>query len=198
MSRGEREWRVEDDALVTCGPTGRVRRYPWKDIVGVRLYCEPARARPWRYVFELQPRHEKRIEIDNAHFISAGQFEDRSEAYTPFVEAALRKVAAGNPKARALIGETPRRYFFLMLAVLLGFGVIAFALIAAPTPLDALPFALAAKLGIILLMLPVFWVWVLRKMPRGLPLDQLPPHVLPGPCAEAAAAPAEAAPSALP
>ncbi len=50
MSRGEREWRVEDDALVSRGVSGHERRYPWRDIVSVRLFHEPSRFRPWRYV----------------------------------------------------------------------------------------------------------------------------------------------------
>ena len=182
VSRGEREWRVEDDALVTRSPRGGVRRFPWKDFVSVRLYCEPARGRPWRYVFELQPKDAGRIEIDNAHFLGPARFEDRSESYAPFVRAALGKIAVANPKARALMGETPKRYFFLLLTALVAFGAIAFGLIAVRTPLDALPYALPAKLGIILLMLPVFWGWVIRSMPRGVPLDAVPDRVLPPGC----------------
>lgn len=196
MSRGEREWRIEDDALVTCSPRGGLRRFPWRDFVSVRLYGEPARGRPWRYVFELQPRHAGRIEIDNAHFLGPARFEDRSGAYTPFVRAALRKIAAANPKARALMGETPKRYFFLLLSALIGFGALAFALIAVRTPLDTLPYALGVKFGVILLMLPVFWGWVIRSMPRGVPLDQVPDRVLP-PGAGAGEG-GQVAPSALP
>jgi len=198
-SRGEREWRAEDEALVSRGPTGRIRRYPWKDFVSVRLYCEPAQGRPWRYVFELQPRHSGRIEIDNAHFLSRGRYEDRSAAYTPFVQDALRRIAAANPKARALMGETPKRYFFLLLTALLGIGALAFALIAVPTPLDGLAYAAPIKLGIVLATLPLFWGWVLRSMPRGVPLDQVPERVLPPvvPAPEGVCRP-ERAPSALP
>jgi hypothetical protein len=96
------------------------------------------------------------------------------------------------------MGETPRRYYFLLLGTLVGFGVLAFALIALRTPLDALPNALAIKLGLILLMLPVFWVWVIRVMPRGVALDDIPERVLPpGACGEPARG-AESAPTALP
>jgi hypothetical protein len=181
LSRSERLWRVDADALVSRGSSGRERRYPWKDFVSVRLYCDPAKGRPWRYVFELQPLHHERIRLDNAHFISRGVYEDRSESYTPFVRAALDRVAHHNPKARALIGETQRRYFFLLLGALLGVSALAIALIALPTPLDALPFAGWAKLALILLTLPMFMRWVLGAMPRGVPLDQIPERTLP-PC----------------
>jgi hypothetical protein len=179
ISRGEREWRVEEDALVTRGASGGERRYRWADIVSVRLYHDPARFRPWRYVFELQPNHQRKIVIDNAHFVGQGDFEDRSAGYSPFVRAALTRLAAENPKVRALIGETQKRYFFLLLGALIALGALAYALVAVRTPLDALPYAGLIKFGVILLMLPVFWRWVIRAVPRGVPLDAVPPRALP-------------------
>jgi hypothetical protein len=179
VSRGECEWRVEDDALVLRNGGGNEQRTPWKDVMGVRLYQEASRHRPWRYAFELHTRQGARIIIDNAHCRTRRDYEDRSGAYTPFVRAALARIAAANPNVRLLIGETQRRYFFLMLASLLGMGVLAFALIAVPTPLDGMPFALPVKLGLILLLLPAFWLGLFRIMPRGVPLDQVPDHVLP-------------------
>jgi len=179
ISRSEREWRVEPDALVTRGASGLDRRYPWREFVSVRLCFEPTRFKPWRYVFELQPRHRRKIVIDNTHYAGPGNFKDRSDTYTPFVRAALARLAEENPSARALIGETPKRYFFLLLAALVGLGALAYALIAFPTPLDALPFAALAKFAVILLMLPIFWRWVIKAMPRGVALDAIPERALP-------------------
>ncbi len=179
LSRSEREWRVEEDALVTRGGKGGERRYPWKDFVAIRLCQEPAQHRPWRYIFELQPKDKRKIVLDNAHFVSRGEYEDRSATYAPFVRAAAAQLAAINPKAQALIGETPKRYFFLLLVVLLGLGGLALALATVRTPLDDLPYAALVKFAIILLMLPIFWRWVLRAMPRGVPLDAIPDRALP-------------------
>jgi len=179
MSRTEREWRVEDDALVSCGGSGAEKRYLWTDFVSVRLCEEPTRLKPWRYVFELQPRKGGKLVIDNAHYISAGRFEDRSATYAPFVRAAIARLAVAKPSGTALIGETPKRYFFLLLFALLALGAVAFALIAVPTPLDALPFSGVTKFVIIALMLPIFWAWVLKAMPRGVPFDAIPERALP-------------------
>lgn len=187
FSRAEREWRVDEDALVSVSGGGE-QRTPWRDIVGVRLCFEPTRFKPWRYIFELQPRHARKIVIDNAHYISPGNFEDRSVSYTPFVRAALNALAAANPKARALIGETPKRYFFLLLTALLGLGALAFVLVAVPTPLDALPFSAIVKFAIVILMLPVFWRWVIRAVPRGVALDAVPERALPPTPAESGVA----------
>lgn len=184
MSRGEREWRVEEHALVTRSASGNERRTQWRDVIGVRLYHEPARYRMWRYAFELHTRQGERIIIDNAHSTGARAFEDRSAAYTPFVRAALQRIAIDNPKARALLGETPKRYFFLLLTGLIAFGALAYALVGVRTPLDSLPSASLIKLAIVLLMLPIFWRAVLKALPRGVPLDAIPDRALPpGPSA---------------
>jgi hypothetical protein len=179
ISRGEREWLVEPDALVTRGASGSVRRYPWKEMVSVRLFHEPAPHRPWRYVFELQPKHRRKIVIDNAHYVERRSYKERSDSYTPFVRAALTQLARENPKARALIGETPKRYFFLLLTALIVLGVLAFALATVRTPIDHLAYASLIKFGVIALMLPVFWGWVIRSMPRGVALDEIPERALP-------------------
>jgi hypothetical protein len=181
ISRTEREWRVEDDALVTRGGSGRERRYRWSDIVSVRLLHSPARTRPWRYVFELQPKHARKIVIDNAHYAGERAFEERSSTYTPFVRAAVARWAAVHPRGRALIGETPKRYFFLIIGALLALGALAYLLVAVRTPLDLLPYAAIAKLAIILLMLPIFWRAALKAVPRGVAPDQIPARALPPP-----------------
>ncbi len=179
MARGEREWRVETDALVSIAASGRVRRYRWDQIVSVRLCREPLRARPWRYVFAMQRKDGGKTEIDNAHLLSIGLFEDRSDRFSPFVRAALARIGAANPRARALIGETRKRYFFLLLLSLLGFGALAVTLILAPTPIDRLAYSAPIKLGIILVTVLIFWRWVIGAMPRGVALDVVPDRALP-------------------
>lgn len=179
VARGEREWRVDDDALVSCGRSGREQRVPWRDIIAVRLCSEPHRRKPWRYVFELQQRNGRKIEIDNAHFVRLGAFEERSGEYKSFVRAALTRVAAANPKAKALIGETPKRYFFLVLGGLFGLIAVSYALIAVRTPLDDYNFAPMVKFGLIVLMLPIFWHWIFGAMPRGVALADVPERALP-------------------
>jgi hypothetical protein len=179
LSRSERAWRVDDDALVSVGSSGAEKRYRWADIENVRLRAEPRRARPWRYVFELQPRQGGKLVIDNAHYVAPTRYEERSDTYRAFVGASLERLAAAKPEMKALIGETPKRYFFLLITALLTLGVLSYVLIAVRTPLDNLPYAMAVKFGIVLLMLPVFWRWVLGAMPRGVPLADIPERALP-------------------
>ncbi len=179
ISRSEREWRVEADALVTRGGSGRERRYPWAEVISVRLRAAPTRTKPFRHVFELHSKHGPRIEIDNAHCLGPRRFEDRSGAYAPFVRAAVARIAVANPKARALIGETPKRYYLLVLGALVTLSLAAIAIVAVPTPLDGLAVAPLLKFGLILLMLPIFGRWVVGAMPKGVALDAVPERALP-------------------
>ena len=80
-----------------------------------------------------------------------------------------------------MIGETPLHFFVLLVAALIGFGVIAFGLIAFPTVLDGLPYAPLLKLGIVLAMLPLFGWWLISATPHGVALDDIPPRALPSP-----------------
>lgn len=170
---------MESSALVIQSAAGHTRRLDWKDVVGVRLCREPMPFRPWRYVFEIQPKQGRKIEIDNAHYVGPRVFEERSADFSTLVHGALARLRAENPRARALIGETPKRYFFLLLVGLLGLGGLAIALTIFPTPLDSAPYATPLKLAIVLLMLPIFWRWVLGAMPRGVALDAIPLRALP-------------------
>jgi hypothetical protein len=179
LSRGEREWRVEEGGLVSVGASGHERRWAWKDFVSVRLCHAPTRLKPWRYTFEAQFRNGQKVLIDNGHYVGPGRFEERSDTYTPFVLSLVSRLSAANPKLRALIGETQKRYFLLMLGALLGLGLLAYVLIAVRTPLDALPYANGVKLVLVLAMLPVFWRWVARALPRGVALDAIPERALP-------------------
>lgn len=179
VPRGEREWRVEDEALTTRGVSGKLRRLAWREVGCIRICSAPTLLKPHRHVFEIQPRRGPKIVIDNTHFLGFGRYEDRSESFTPFVRAAIDRLIAVNPQARALIGETPKRYFFLLLGGLIGFGALAFAIATVPTPLDAFSATPLLKLLVILGMLPVFTRWVLGAMPRGVALTAIPDRALP-------------------
>ena len=178
LSRGEREWRVEDDALVAVGSTGVEKRFPWQDMQAVRLCAQPARFRRWRYVFELQPRRGAKLVIDNASYQSLGRYEERSDSYGAFVRAAIDRLRAAKPEMTALIGETPTHYFFFLLVSLIALCAAAYVLIAVRTPIDDLPYAMLIKFALVLLMIPAIWR-VLGAMPRGVAISAIPERALP-------------------
>jgi hypothetical protein len=179
MSRGEREWRVEERGLATRGALGRDRCVAWGEIANVRLCRAPKMHRPWRHVFEITPKHGRKIVIDNVHMIAPGEFEDRSESYCAFVRAATERLAIANPRAKARVGDTPLHYFVMLILALLGFGLLAFGLTVFPTALDRLPNASMIKFAIVVAMVPLFAWWMIAAMPRGVKLCDIPDKALP-------------------
>lgn len=179
ISSGQREWRIEPDALVVHGTRKEKGRVRWADVACVRLGPAPTRLKPWRYIFELRVRDGRAITIDNAHWLRFAAYEDRSSDFTPFVLNALRRIEAANPKARALVGDACWRHNAYLVLALAGLAAAATALILAPTPLDALPGAWLIKLALVLLMLPAFAFWILKAFPRGAALHNLPETALP-------------------
>jgi len=168
FEKGEHVWRVEDDCLVWTRPGGDSLTLLWKDVGAVRAAFAPTRWKTWRHVFELTTRKGARLLIDNAHFKSVGDFEDRSPSFIPFVIACIDRVVALAPDARASVGAGPLGDFG-QLAFMLGMmALLAFVLVALPTPLGWL---VIVKMALIAFMLPAAAVWAVRSRPRTVPLS---------------------------
>ena len=175
FEKGEHVWRVEDDCLIWTRPGGESLTLLWKDVGAVRAAFAPTRLKTWRHVFELTTRRGAKLVIDNAHFKSVGDFEDRSPSFIPFVLACADRVAAQSPDAKARVGAGPASYFGQLVFLLGMMALLAFVLIALPTPLGWL---VLVKLALIAFMLPVAAVWAVRARPRTAPLS--PGGLLPG------------------
>lgn len=168
FEKTERVWTVEPDALVWSGMDGTFARAPWTDVLSVRLTYAPTRMKPWRHKLTLKTRDGAVWTIDNAHFQGVGEFEDRSGSFTPFVLACVERIAALAPAARARLGSDPLAYWAQLAFVALMFGLLAFVIIALPTPFGAV---IWIKLGLIAVMLPVMFSFAVRAWPRSADLD---------------------------
>ena len=65
------------------------------------------------------------IELTSQHYLSFGNFEDRSPAFYTFVSALIARVRAANPAAQIVSGMPPMLWWFWFLP----FGLLAFLLI---------------------------------------------------------------------
>jgi len=65
------------------------------------------------------------IELTSQHYLSFGNFEDRSPAFYPFVSALIAQVRTANPAAQIVSGMPPMLWWFWFLS----FGLLAFLLI---------------------------------------------------------------------
>lgn len=163
FEKGEHVWRVEDDCLVWTRPGGDSLTLLWKDVGAVRAAFAPTEWKTWRHVFELTTRKGATLVIDNAHFKSVGDFEDRSARFVPFVLACIARIVALAPDARARVGAGSASYFGQLAFVLAAMALLVFVLIALPTPLGWL---VLVKMALVAAMLPVAAVWAVRSRPR--------------------------------
>jgi hypothetical protein len=175
FEKGEHVWRVEDDCLVWTRPGGDSLTLLWKDVGTVRTAFAPTEWKSWRHVFALTTRKGATLVIDNAHFKSVGDFEDRSSSFVPFVLACIERVAALAPDARGRIGAGPLNYYGQLGFALAMMALLALVLFTLPTPSGGL---VAVKLFLVAAMLPVAAAWAVRSKPRTVSLK--PECFLPG------------------
>ncbi len=178
FEKGEREWRVDPHALVLRTPEGIEMAYAWCDVTTVRLRYAPTRAKTGRYVFDVAFKNGVDWSIDNIHFAGLADFEDRSAAYTPFVHAALARIKAEAPTAKAYAGATPLSYYGQSAFVLVAFAALAAVLITLPV-LDGIPGVAIVKLLIVAATLPFLIKWLRTSYPRPIMIDAIPENALP-------------------
>lgn len=165
---GEDVWTVEPDALAHTRPGGGTSRLAWTAVTGVRLAYGPTRMKTNRHTLTLTTRDGAAWAIDNMHFAGIGNFEDRSETFTPFVLACVERVAALSPDARARLGSTAGAYWSQLLFVSVTFALLAAVILMLPFTFSWL---IIAKLVLIVAMLPVMFRWLGHARPRKIALD---------------------------
>ncbi len=179
FTKAEHVWRVEEDTLVTSEPAGTESRVFWKDVTGVRLAYAPTRMKTWRYVFVVELKNGRKIEIDNGHFAGLADFKGRSNFYVPFVRAALERIRILAPDARVRIGSGVISYVLTLSFVAVATAALAIVLFVLPTPLDYLSYPSTVKLVIIILFSPILIRWTVKARPRTISLDEIPRDALP-------------------
>lgn len=165
---GEDAWTVETGALAHARPGGETSRLAWSAVTGVRLAYAPTRMKTNRHTLTLTTHDGAAWAIDNMHFAGIGNFEDRSESFTPFVLACVERVAARSPGARARLGSTAAAYWGQLAFVSAMFALLAAVILMLPIPFSWL---IIAKLLLIAAMLPVMFRWVGHARPRKIALD---------------------------
>jgi len=176
FEKGEREWRVENDALVCRMPDGTERRVPWTEIKALQLRYYPTMAKPWLHQITIQtPR--TRVTIDNGHFAGVADFEDRTASYAPFLRATLTQIQAQAPGVRVHFGSQSGPFWAQLAFVSLSLIVLAAVLLLLPLPAP-FPVVVIVKLGVILYGLAMLPRWIRKNLPRDGDLksafDQIP------------------------
>lgn len=165
---GEDVWTVTPDALVRTAPGGETSRLVWSEVTGVRVAFAPTRMKFGRYLISLSAGGGDRWTIDNQHFAGIGNFEDRSDRFTPFVLACIERIAALAPQATARIGSSTAAYWSQLVFVTAMFVLLVTVILLMP---GSLSWLILVKLGLIVAMLPVLIRWIGRARPRRVSLD---------------------------
>jgi hypothetical protein len=174
-------WRLGPDALeLQGGPTAGpdvVLRFPYRNIVGVRLSYAPSRADSARYRCDLKMRSGQRLAILSTHYAGIADFEDRASTYVPFVRELIARVAGANPSATYRSGKSPLAYWaehiFLLAAVALLVSVLSMAGFAYVSGSSWV------KLAIVLFFIPLLIAYTRKNWPRRFKPDAIPKDVLP-------------------
>src|SRR6185312_1845696 len=169
FEKGEREWRVEDDALVCRLPDGAERRIPWTGVTALQLRFYPTRSKPWLHQVTLET-HGGRIAIDNGHFSSIADFDDRTATYAPFLRAMLTEIKAKAPSARVHFGSPPGSFWLQLAFVSLALIMLAAVLLLLPLPAP-FPLVVVAKFGVIIYGLAMMPRWIAKNLPRDGTID---------------------------
>jgi|GEM_PF-1005908 len=159
----EHQWRVEPAALVWTRPGGESLTLLWRDVTAFRAAFAPTKWKAWRHLIEIRSRQGQRLTIDNGHIKGVGDFEDRSETFTPFALACLERIAAESPAAKGSIGASSGAYAAQLAFMVTGLGLALLVLVALPAPLGAL---ILVKLALIAISLPLALLWAVRARPR--------------------------------
>ena len=182
LERAAWSWRIEDDALITRDHTGTEHRDRWADVIAIRIAATPSQYQLWRHILLLTFRNGTKREVRNSHFLGLGSFENRTATYVPFVRAALRQAQKQAPAATARVGAGPMGYWSTV--IILGLLFAGLAALLMSIPFDALGNAsptIWAKIGILLVLLPVLVMWARKSYPRSVTLAHFPEDALPTP-----------------
>lgn len=174
-------WRLQPDALeLQGGPTAGpdvVLRFPYRDIVGVRLSYAPSRFDHARYRCDLRMRSGQQLAIMSTHYAGIADFQDRAATYGPFARALIARVAGANPSASFRSGKNPVTYliehlFLFVMVVVLMFvlSMVGFAYVGDTS---------WVRLFIILVTIPLLIAYTRKNWPGRFKPDAIPENVLP-------------------
>lgn len=170
----EVSWQLSDEGLVaTAGQD--VKTIPYASISGLRLVTFAGGGGAQGRATLTSDGHGKHT-IGSHHYVSLGNFENRSSSYNPFVRELASRIAAANPQAHFVAGSMGLWLMWLIVCLLvLGLAVmVAVAATEAVSPLLRLVSAavMVAVAG------PLAVRWAIRNLPQSFDPKSIPAGLL--------------------
>jgi len=171
---GETFWELSRQGVVSGGEQGAVV-IPYGNIRSMRLItfagAGGTQARAVLTTFG-QGRHK----IGSHHYVSLGNFEDRSDSYVPIVRELARRIADANPQSLFIAGS-----FGLWLGwVIVCFLVLALAALVVVAVLEDAPplFGLIGAIALVVTAGPLAMLWAIRNLPKSFDPKSVPDTLL--------------------
>lgn len=168
---GEASWQLSGQGLVFDGGQGSVV-IPYADIRSLRLITYAGAGGTQARAVLTTSGHGKH-KVGSHHYVSLGNFEDRSATYTPFIRELASRIADANPRSMFIAGS-----FGLWLGwVIVCFLVLALAILVVVAVLEDAPplFGLIGAVVLVVTAGPLAMRWAIRNLPK--PFD---PNSVPG------------------
>jgi hypothetical protein len=172
----ERRWTVDGTGLAWQAEDSS-GRLAYSDIASIRLDYGATRADFARFRCHVTGRTGT-YTVVSSHFDGPGSFSDRRDTYAPFVRTLIVRTAAANPRCRFHAGVSPARFWATALLLFVSLIVLATAVLSLGVP--ALWY-LYLKIAVLIVLLPVAFIWIKRNRPRRFQPSAIPADVLPGP-----------------
>jgi hypothetical protein len=172
-------WRLRGDVLwMRAEGGGEGCPIPLSSLTGIRLVFSPTRVQTNRYRCLLYNAGGRIATIQNEHYKGVMSFEDRTASYLELVNAVIRRTAMVNSGCKFFSGSTWLGYASSVTVLVISFALLAGVLYLMPGGISSL---VVVKLLLILVYLPVAWLWIKRNKPATFPPDAIPVDLLPKP-----------------
>jgi hypothetical protein len=156
---------------------GGAARFPFRDIVEIRLLFDPTRFDTRRHRCDVTLRDGTRATFWSTHYVSVGEFEDRGASYRPLVRALVARAAAASPRCAFRAGKKPLVYWAeqIFLALMAALLVFVIALVGG----SGLSELVLLKLAIVAALVPLALRYARKNRPRGFQPAAIPADALP-------------------
>lgn len=158
---------------------GGAARFPYANIVGIRLSFDPTRFDTRRHRCDVTMRDGTRATFWSTHYVAVAEFDDRGATYTPLVRALMARAAAANPACAIRAGKRPLVFWAEQALLVLMAAIVVWVLaLVGGSELSEVTWL---KLGIVIAFVPLALRYAHKNRPRRLAPDAIPLEVLPGP-----------------
>lgn len=171
---GEVTWRLTDEALIRSMKNA-IQTIPYVDISGIRLITfAGAGGRQGRAIVTTSG-HGK-LKLGSHHYVSLGNFENRSASYAPFVRQLARCVVSANPQARFTLGSFGLWLAWVVVCLLVLIAAILVVMVALEGTAPWLRVISVA--GLLVVLAPFAVRWAGRSRPQRFAPTDIPDNLL--------------------